>query len=325
MLGAVCAFSQLAAQPVDTILFKGQHVELLLPEHGLASGSVKIESRYPGRHFADWTRTEDTEVYGLIQKVARLWKRQGIDNYLVIGKENIAGAGSFDWEVVPYQTAGWRFWKQLQVIWLVFIGSRSVSSEERQQLMEEYATAQPFLAGPLMAADEAEVSMAGDAFCRTAVIEKQQVIDQPAMSVRVLYDYKPLAKNHFLIVTKQHAEKFSEVSLKAYLEASAYARQLLKKYGREGNVAYLYHKTGKEAGQTVPHWHMHVVIADSNSSLYNFAMVVYNTLKGFLPIQSDELRQRVDTIRQELGEDCLVDMSRSHSDLQPPRMASAAA
>nr|QIQ10885.1 hypothetical protein OJOKFFHK_00028 [uncultured bacterium] len=82
--------------------------------------------------------------------------------------------------------------------------------------------------------------------------------------VNILYNYAPIAidenKLHFMLVPKAHREMFSELSVDEYLEASALEQKLGAYYKRQGyQAAYLFNKTGAEAGQTVPHWHEHVI------------------------------------------------------------------
>lgn len=69
---------------------------------------------------------------------------------------------------------------------------------------------------------------------------------------------KPL--DDFLIVTKSHKETFDQLTEEEYLEAMELTDKLCR-YFFDQNLAikaYIYHKSGKRAGQTVCHWHLHV-------------------------------------------------------------------
>lgn len=300
MISSVAAGVEHVSAKENDVIFRGKHVQLILPEHPLADGAVQVQSHLKGRRFVDWTREEGAEAYELMQKIVKLWEKGGITNYMVLGEEN--PEKPFSWEMVPYPTEGIRFWKQFKVVWRLFVDSATQSDEKRNRQRDEFKKVISFLGGPDgVSPPDVHPLRSDDAFCKDSVIVAQKVVDEEDKSVRVLYDYRPLSKHHFLIVTKEHREKFSDLPLKGFLEASEYAQTLLKKYGKPELPAYLYFKTGKEAGQTVPHWHMHVIQTDEEGALAKFGKVLLNMTIGYSPLSKNELEARVKTFRQELN------------------------
>jgi diadenosine tetraphosphate (Ap4A) HIT family hydrolase len=286
-------FSENPYVATETPLWEGQHVRVVIPASPLTPHSVQIVSQYGGRRFAEWTEAEDLESYELLQKIAARWAENGIHDYLIIERENNITGDSVGWEIVPYPKGGVAIWKQFQVAIRVFFGGIAVDDAIRQRMIKESA----YLNAPI----EEKLYRHTDppancAFCKPAVIESQQVVE--GKSVRVLYDYRPLVDNHFLVIPKEHEQQFSDVPRETYLEASKFARLLIKKFGAEGSSVYLYHKTGRPAGQTVPHWHLHVVLPVSkNEETLGKLKQLFRMVWGTPALKRQELDKRVTTLR----------------------------
>lgn len=282
----------------DIILHQNEAMQLIVPSHSLSHDSVRIESKRANR-FADWNRQDHQASYELLQKVAHIWSQRGIEDYLVIGRET--SEGQFGWDMVPFSKEETAFWKQLTVMKRVFFGEMERDKQMQAEVAQEFEEASNLLDSPFEFVKESH-QPGTDPFCNPLVIEKQKVIDLPEESVRVLYDYRPFTYYHFLAVPKEHEEKFSQVPLESYIEASLHAQELIKKYGKEGATSYLFHKTGKRAGQSVPHWHEHVILPNSaGEETYGRFKVFYNIIFGVSPLKSEELKQRVTALREELS------------------------
>lgn len=283
-------------------LYAGQQTRLIMPERVLADGAVRVESRQAGRSFTDWTYAENAEAYEILQHVAAQWAKKGINDYIVMGK--VDGDNSFGWEIVPY-TKGQKFLKQMAVAFRVFFGGKIASEAIRKSVMDDYKNANEIFTASLESPLEpkAPVQKSNDAFCTPKIVDSQKIIDDPEKDVRVLYDYKPLTKHHFLVVSKEHYESYSEMPFKAYMQGVKYAKMLFEKYGKKDSTAYLYHKTGKLAGQTVPHWHMHVVITETkNQNRWGILKVLFNTVWGVSPLKPAVQAERVKAYREQLSE-----------------------
>jgi diadenosine tetraphosphate (Ap4A) HIT family hydrolase len=155
--------------------------------------------------------------------------------------------------------------------------------------------------------NESDVIISGtDPFCNPEIIQKQLVFE--GSEVNVLYNYAPIGlgqeKLHFLIVPKIHRVGFSELSQTEYLEAMELSQKLINFYQKRNHpIVYVFHKTGVEAGQTVPHWHQHIVFAETGAQEFFSKMAVLkNMMIGASPLSSEELKGRVQLLRTDLQE-----------------------
>ena len=151
-----------------------------------------------------------------------------------------------------------------------------------------------------------KIVQGNDAFCNPKVLDKQRVFE--GKEINVLYNYAPIGlgeeKLHFLIVPKEHHPNFSDLTKSEYLESMQLSQKLIKFYQGKGfHTAYLFDKTGAEAGQTVPHWHEHVVFtATKTQELFGKWTVLKNMVLGSSPLPPKELQNRVQSLKKELAE-----------------------
>lgn len=288
----------------EVIAFQGQTMNLVIPEKPLASGSMKLVPRSGVVPFSGWSNNNRIESYELIQKVIQIWKEKGINDYLIYGKES----DDFSLEIVPYEKKGWRFWKQFKVLWKITFGGSSLPYIERLKIAKDFAKNKELFSAPSTEQIESvkSISAKNDAFCNPEVIKKQAVFE--GKHVNVLYNYAPIAigegKLHFLIVPKKHHVTFSELTKEEYLESADLEQKLIKFYlGKGYHTAYLFNKTGAEAGQTVPHWHEHLVFtATKTQEFFGRLIVLKNMLFGSSPLSKSELQKRVELLKIELRE-----------------------
>jgi len=73
------------------------------------------------------------------------------------------------------------------------------------------------------------------------------------------------------------------------------------KRDREIEALHLFHKTGDDAGQSVPHWHLHLVIlTESTQSFWGRFAILQNMLIGSSPLTGVALQEAVTKYSQEL-------------------------
>jgi histidine triad (HIT) family protein len=95
------------------------------------------------------------------------------------------------------------------------------------------------------------------AFCEKETLDAQEFARDSG--VIALLTYKPVTTGHVLIIPARHVENFEELT---EYEIAAMGK-MVKKIdrvikARYGNTSYiLLHKSGEDAGATVPHAHMH--------------------------------------------------------------------
>lgn len=177
----------------------------------------------------------------------------------------------FEWELVPFHSNQWNEWKRLKLIWNNSFGNALLTEEEQaaqcarmSKTLEEAAPQVEF----------APKNQLPDPFCEKAVLEKQTILETPHM--RLLYDRYPGKAieelPHFLIITKAHKESISELTADEYLEAMQLVRKIVN-YSQEEwptSTLFLLNKSGAPAGQTVGHWHLHVIVNKDDATLPSF-------------------------------------------------------
>jgi diadenosine tetraphosphate (Ap4A) HIT family hydrolase len=280
-----------------SIIYQDNSVQMQVPECPLGPGAIQFSSKIG---------IENLEIYNLMQNLISFWKTQGIVNYLIYEKNIASLDKKWTWEIVPYQTKGSTFLKQFSVLKNIIFGGTCLSEEERNKEVKDFQKHKE-----LFSIDQVKqiksiekIAHGNDVFCKPEVIERQRIWE--GKEVNVLYNYAPIAlsdeKLHFLIVPKMHRETFSDLSPTEYLEVMQFAQKLVDHYYAKGiQTAYLFNKNGEEAGQTVSHWHMHVVFAATNAQeLFGKLFVLKNMVFDSSPMPKEEFDKRIQTRRNEL-------------------------
>jgi diadenosine tetraphosphate (Ap4A) HIT family hydrolase len=281
---------------------KDESVVLGIPRTQLLKNSVQV--RVPTKAFNTWSEQDHADSYSLMHAIAGVWQKTKTDQYLVYGKIDTE---NFHWELVPYQkcyTYFGRVIQQIQVLWNVVFGGVAISKDESRNQVKAYSQKLEQL--PIIQASEISVP-SHDPFCQQATIERQWVIREN--KVDVLFNYAPIGlggeRLHFLIVPKAHRATFSDVTQQEYLESIALTKRLVTHFtdSRKIKTVYLLHKTGVDAGQSVPHWHLHVVFSTNKAQDFWSKLTVFkNILLGSSPMNKNELATRVKALRLELAQ-----------------------
>ncbi|MDN3506650.1 MAG: HIT family protein [Simkaniaceae bacterium] len=274
-------------------------VDISVSKRPLSYGALDVSSR-KDHTLEQWTTAEDKSAFAAMQKGVRVWEKDGIEQYLIYGKSQ-----SSKWELVPFHkpwTIVGRIWNQFLVLIRTVFGGAFLSASAKQMWHNKYKTA---FQSDLKPQEQCKQEIASDPFCTDETIEKQSVFE--GKTVRILYNYAPIGfggeRLHFLIVPKLHKEKFSQLSEAEYIEACSLSRKLLQRLEENRSVVEVhhYHKTGVDAGQTVPHWHMHVVVITSKAQgFFGKLTVLKNMLIGSSPMKGDALSTKVKALQREL-------------------------
>lgn len=290
------------SRALETPVEEYETMVVALPARALAKGAVAIHPRLNVQHFTQWNVPQIETSYDLLQRIVQVWKAQGIHNYMIFGKENVESSdSSFTWEAVPYPQEGWRFWKQLKVLWNVAFGGAVQPKEEREQEARALQTA---LALSEVKQNLASAPRGTDPFCDPKVIERQKIFE--GKTINVLYNHAPIPLGerqlHFLITPKEHRAGFSDLSKEEYTEAMRLSQRIARFYQERGYpIVYLYDKTGTEAGQTVPHWHEHLIFTTTKTqALFGKFLVLKNMVLRSGPLSEEELQPRISALKEEL-------------------------
>ena len=70
----------------------------------------------------------------------------------------------------------------------------------------------------------------------------------------------------------------------------------------QGEEVHMLHKSGIDAGQTVPHWHLHLIITEGKAdSRFGKLKMLKGMVMGTSPLKDHVLKERVTSFRQELA------------------------
>lgn len=232
----------------------------------------------------------------MMKKVTQFWEQKGIANYLIY-----TASGERGWEMAPVE--GDRssllarvkaFFLQLVVIVRVTFGRYTHSTDERKSLHNEY---REITSQKVEKVAEERLHAGEDAFCKRPVIDSQQIWE--GKHIRVLFNYAPIGaeKLHFLLTPKAHKEKFSELSKEEFEEVQTFAKTLVEHYSE--HKYYRYNKTGSLAGQTVPHFHEHVVFVRPQHEFWGQLSVFLRMLIPPSPLSSLALAKKVSSLKTE--------------------------
>lgn len=301
LMASVLPFDSSYALKDEPIVYEGQSIYVMVPERPLGSGSLLLKPKLYFHEFSLWQEEQKLETYQLIQQMISLWKKRGIEDYFIFGKQTPEHA--FKWEIIPVPKEGYRFWKKFSLFWHIAFGGSSLSIDERQKIARNLEH-EFYYSLEVRSPNSLEVT-GNDPFCKQDVINRQLVFE--GKEVNLLYNYAPIPlgeeKLHFLIVTKHHREGFADITEEEYLESMQIAQTLVEYYKDKGfPIVYLYDKTGVEAGQTVPHWHEHVVFAASEKEEWLAMLkVLKNMIFNSAPLPEKELKEKVSSLKKELA------------------------
>ena len=131
-------------------------------------------------------------------------------------------------------------------------------------------------------------------FCKIANGEIPSKTLYEDETFRVILDLGPAAKGHALILPKEHADNLFELSEetagKAMVLAKKMACRLKEKLGCDG--LNLVQNNGEAAGQTVMHFHMHMIPRYANGP----QMVLWNPGK----LDDTEKTEIIENVKKEL-------------------------
>lgn len=97
-----------------------------------------------------------------------------------------------------------------------------------------------------------------DPFCDPDILKKQMVFR--GKTVSLIYNHRPvLGADHYLLVTHEHRTTIDDLTEEEFLEANELARRIIHE---KNGFVIMYQKTGRAAGQTVDHWHQHLIFID---------------------------------------------------------------
>ncbi|MGM0439816.1 MAG: HIT family protein [Chlamydiota bacterium] len=282
------------------------NIEVRFPERPLANHAFQIGSSQD-KSFMDWTSVDHLASLATIRKIIKIWEDHGIaDQYAIYGQQRLGENKAFSWEIVPYSEPSNDLIGKWKVFWVLcknMFGAPKVPAAIRQQFRDIYHLwwAEK---GPISPSEVDEPS-SDDVFCKPAVIDGDAVIK--GEHINIVWNYKPIGsqqeKLHFLLVPKKHRSTPLDISEEEYSEAMMFAYKLVDYFSehRDLQEVFFVNNTGKASGQSVPHWHMHLIFLDVDTATVAGKLEV---IKGRTfrspPMEKEAIAEKVAALHHEL-------------------------
>ena len=272
------------------------------------------------KNFNEWSTDNHRDTWTEIRLIQEVWKAHSKSVVPYCAYAEIDSKKAFKWKIIPYQKCNtWfgRVTQQIRVLWQTLFKGKRVPVERRAQQMEEYEAGIEkipknfFLYPPPFT----HLEKGDDPFCQDNIYKSQQVFPlTPEANMRVLFNYAPIGfggeRLHFLITPKAHRKTFENLTQFEYVKAMELVKMLHDHFTKTRDKVekvYLIHKNGKDAGQTVEHWHLHVIFSLSRQqSFWGKWTVFKNIIFGSSPMKTKALEKRVVELRRELNPDLLT-------------------
>ena len=119
-----------------------------------------------------------------------------------------------------------------------------------------------------------------------------KILSETAHSISFL-DAFPLAKGHVLVIPKNHHQKIQDMSKEENADLFSLVHMMLSKVDSMTGATLVAAHNGKNAGQEVPHVHVHLVPRSIDDS----AGAIHSMFDSGLTLSSSELDGLCDKLR----------------------------
>ena len=130
-------------------------------------------------------------------------------------------------------------------------------------------------------------------FCK--IISKEipcTILGETSGSISFL-DAFPLAKGHVLVIPKNHHQKIQDMSSEENADLFSLVHKMVSKVDSLTGATLVAIHNGKEAGQEVPHVHVHLVPRSSDDS----ASAIHSMFDGTVKISDSELDELYEKLK----------------------------
>ncbi len=130
-------------------------------------------------------------------------------------------------------------------------------------------------------------------FCK--IITKEipcKILGESSSSISFL-DAFPLAKGHVLVIPKNHHQKIQDMSSDENSDLFNLVHKMISKVDSISGATLIAVHNGKDAGQEVPHVHVHLVPRSSTDS----ASAIHSMFDGSLKLSESELDELYEKLK----------------------------
>ncbi len=122
-------------------------------------------------------------------------------------------------------------------------------------------------------------------FCKIISGEiKSKILKETAQSVSFL-DAFPLATGHVLVIPKNHHEKIQDMSVEENTDLFSLVHEMVPNIDKITGSTLVAIHNGKEAGQEIPHVHVHLVPRSKDDS----AGPIHSMFSGMVNLSESEM------------------------------------
>ena len=130
-------------------------------------------------------------------------------------------------------------------------------------------------------------------FCK--IVSKEiptKILKETSMSISFL-DAFPLAKGHVLVIPKKHHQKIQDMSNDENTDLFSLVHQMVSKVDTMTGATLVAIHNGKEAGQEIPHVHVHLVPRKEGDS----AGAIHSMFNSALQLSESEIDEVYDKLK----------------------------
>jgi histidine triad (HIT) family protein len=130
-------------------------------------------------------------------------------------------------------------------------------------------------------------------FCKIILREiPAKILSESSNSISFL-DAFPLAKGHVLVIPKNHHQKIQDMSEEENTDLFSLVHQMISKVDSLYGSTLLAVHNGKDAGQEVPHVHVHLVPRRKDDS----AGAIHNMFNSSLKLSESDIEELYDKLK----------------------------
>lgn len=130
-------------------------------------------------------------------------------------------------------------------------------------------------------------------FCKIILREiPAKILSESSNSISFL-DAFPLAKGHVLVIPKNHHQKIQDMSKEENIDLFSLVHQMISKVDSLYGSTLLAVHNGKDAGQEVPHVHVHLVPRRKDDS----AGAIHNMFNSSLKLSESDIEELYDKLK----------------------------
>ncbi|MDX1533095.1 MAG: HIT domain-containing protein [Nitrosopumilaceae archaeon] len=131
-------------------------------------------------------------------------------------------------------------------------------------------------------------------FCKIVAGEIPAKILAETENSIAFMDAFPLTKGHSLVIPKKHYEKIQDIPSNENSELFSTVQKIISKVDKLTGATLVAIHNGKEAGQEIPHVHVHLIPRSSEDG----AGAVHSMFKSEIQMTNDELFELYDKLKE---------------------------